>query len=220
MVEDLDRRPTSADDSPPDRVRASPEEHEDPWVAARPWPEAFVHSVPRSARLSQRCGRDIQFGVAVAPRSRCGLLTDRVSRRGALCHGGWHRRPVGVFHLYVNSPQCAGNPLKVGRVVDLFVPDELGPRAVRGVGKVLRWTFPGAVPPTLGLVGALPEERPAPVSMPEQQHQAGPGPSSEVASRRTTCTCGSSADQRPSSTSRGVSLSRAARGRLNQRRIP
>jgi hypothetical protein len=68
----------------------------------------------------------------------------------------WKIDALGRQVADVDRPHLAADRLQICRIVDLLVAQELGPRAVGGVGEVVDRAFALAVPSAGGLRRVLP----------------------------------------------------------------
>jgi hypothetical protein len=99
----------------------------------------------------------------------------------------------------------------------IFVPEELGPGPVGGVGEVLAGPLPVGVPAARWLRGGLPQERVPVVGVPEPD--AHPDPTRVAASFATAAASGPSGSNSPSRLA-GDRPPSGVRGRFSHRRIP
>src|SRR5204863_9169979 len=111
------------------------------------------------------------------------------------------------------------HPGDVLRIADLLVTEELRPRSVGRIGKVLDGSFALRMPAAGRLRRGLPEERPAGIRVAEQDHVAGEA-TSERASSRTSRASAESGSQALPSTCFGERPPSAVRSRTNHRRTP
>ena len=203
---------------PANQIRPSTEEDDREAVARGAGPfAAFDPRSSRATRHERRRGRR-QTRLSRPAESRRLPLTGRPARavpgQDLVGKLGMDDRRVAHFH-------CPERPPDVGqvlRVVDLLVPEELGPGPVRGVRKAMH-ELPGAVPPPPRRRSGLAEEGKPGIGVPKRDHVAGKKPRA-AASFRTRSGPRSSGIQAPVSRSAGVLPPSAVRLRSNQRLTP
>ena len=203
---------------PTDHVRPRTEEDDRDAVAGRAGPFAAFDPHSTRATRRERCRGRRQTWLSGQVEPRRLPLTGRPARAvpGQDLDGklGTHDRRVAHFH----RPERPLNVEQVLWVVDLLVPEELGPGPVRGVRKAMR-ELPGMVPPPPRRRSGLAQEGKPGIGVPKRDHVAGKKPRA-AASFRTRSGPRSSGVQAPISRSAGVLPPSAVRLRSNQRRTP
>lgn len=204
---------------PPDQVRTAPEEHDD-VTATRPARLQPARDAPSPGRTrAQRCRGSEQTGRA-PPQEATRLDPARRIARQATAENPRRQAGPRERHLgQLDGPQRAPDRREVCFVANLFVPQQLRPRAVRCVGEVLDRSLTIAVPSPTRLELALPEEGEARVDVTEADHVA-TAPASERDSRATTLVSALSGSKPGPRIARGARPPSALRARSNQRRMP
>ena len=135
-------------------------------------------------------------------------------------HAGPVERRCGVPGIgKLDCPEGAPDPRQVFRLLDLFVPQELGPGADRCVSEVVSRPFSVGVPACGRLRDRAPEKWPSRVAMSKADHVA-PAAVRLRANSRIRLAALLSEDQAPSNSFEGVLPLSLARGRWNHLRIP
>ena len=203
---------------PTDHVRPRTEEDDRDAVARRSGPfAAFDPHSMRAIRRERRRGRRQTWRSGQAEPRRLPLAGRPAFTASGQNFGGKVgklSRRVGHFH----RPERPPDVRQVLGVVDLLVPQELGPSPVRGVRKAM-CQLPGAVPPPPRRRSGLAQEGEPGIGVSECDHVAGEKPRA-AASFRTRSGPPSSGVQVPVSRSAGVLPPSTVRLRSNQRRTP
>jgi hypothetical protein len=137
----------------------------------------------------ERRGRSGQTrGTAIAESARLNLargVARQTASERCLCE-----LRLGQLALrYIDCPDCPLDGWEVRDVCNALMSQELGPRAVGRLRKVVRWSLAARVPPSFRLTGVFPQKGKTRVRMPEQDHAA-PAPARDRARFHTAWTSG------------------------------
>ena len=195
------------------------EDHHHYTVARIAWLNSCSDADPSRAAWQQgRRHRRETVDTRRSQRSRLGAAPRvGVEATGENVQGKIHSRRRLAANL--DRPHLTTDRLEVRRIVDVLVPQELGPRTVGRVGEVVRRPLALAVPAAGRLRRVLPQKRIARVDLAEGNHVADIVTSSR-ASSRTRAGPASSGSHSPVSSCAGARPLSTLRFRPNHRRMP
>jgi len=218
-VQNFDRRLAVDRHRPADEVGTEAEEDVDLPAAARARLEPAVHRPAGGGARQERRRGGLQGASFAGAEPRRFSTALRVGVGASGEDVLVQKRPDRRTPRELDGPQRSADALQILGLADLLVPQEFGPGAIGGVGKVMGRTLPVAVPAARRLRITFPEKWKARIRVPKDDHVAAEAPR-DRASSLTRRTCGLSGSHSPRRRSEGLQPSRKVRGRSNQRRMP
>jgi len=169
---------------------SSPEEHPVLTVALRTFDQSTVGSLPTRSPGRQGSALCLYDFVPGDPRVVRELSTLVVGPEVAI--GDARRREITsvceIRQRHFDRPETTFDPREVSRIDDRLVPNELRPRSVGSVRKVLSRTIAYRMPTRRRLVPTFPSEREPEIAMTKEKSRsahAAPEPDREAARSRT-----------------------------------
>ncbi len=149
-------RPAACCCRPAHQVRPCTKQHDHLSISPHTLLDSPVNPPPLGSPRKQCCRGSHEAGFTAPPDDVRLVLTRPIGRPLPGERGGGQSRSRARRLTQVDGPERAFNPGQILWVGDFFVPEEFGPRSIRGVGEAMDGPLARAVPPAFRLASGLP----------------------------------------------------------------